>query len=121
MFADFDWRGAEMALQRAISLNSSYATAHQRYADYLAIVGRLDEAIVESKRARNLDPLSRVLSNEPAVVYLIARRYDDAIREARSTLELDSEFWATHLILCGAYLRRGHPARRSPSVSERWR
>ncbi len=103
MFADFDWRGAEMALQRAISLNSSYATAQ------------------ESKRARNLDPLSRVLSNEPAVVYLIARRYDDAIREARSTLELDSEFWATHLILCGAYLRRGHPARRSPSVSERWR
>ncbi|MGZ5189842.1 MAG: adenylate/guanylate cyclase domain-containing protein, partial [Flavisolibacter sp.] len=39
---DWDWDGAEKELKRAIQIKPSYATAHEWYALFLAIKGRLD-------------------------------------------------------------------------------
>ena len=50
----------EREFQRAIELNPSYATAHQWYGVALGSMGRLEEAIAESKRALELDPLSLI-------------------------------------------------------------
>src|SRR5206468_7769599 len=43
MLYDWDWEGAEAEFKRAMELNPNYATAHQRYAIQLSVVGRLEE------------------------------------------------------------------------------
>jgi tetratricopeptide (TPR) repeat protein len=52
MLYDWDWAGAETSFSRAIELNPNYATAHQRYAIFLAALGRLKQAEAEIARAR---------------------------------------------------------------------
>ena len=57
---DFDSSQAIREFQRAIELNPNYAIAHQQYGNNtLSALGRFDDAIVEGKRAVELDPLSR--------------------------------------------------------------
>src|SRR5258707_2389213 len=56
---DFDSAGKEF--RRAIELNPGYATAHHWYAWHLSVSGRHDEAIVEMRKAEDLDPLSLII------------------------------------------------------------
>jgi Tfp pilus assembly protein PilF len=48
-FYDFDWAGAEREFKRAIELNPKYAPAHEYYGWYLVTVGRVSEALAESR------------------------------------------------------------------------
>ena len=101
---EWDWRGAERDFRRAITLDPSYATAHQWYAEYLSSLGRHQEALAEAERAATLDPLSRVISVDKAGVLIRARRYDEAVTELRSTLDFDPSFPPAHNYLAWAYL-----------------
>src|ERR1700674_178923 len=58
LYYDWDWRGAEEELQRAIAVNPNYATAHHWFSVLLTAQGRHDEALSEIGRAHELDPLS---------------------------------------------------------------
>src|SRR5262249_15398867 len=51
--------------------------------------GRHDEALAESAHAVKLDPVSALSHNNRAMLLWRARRYDEAIQEARISLELD--------------------------------
>jgi tetratricopeptide (TPR) repeat protein len=46
----------------SIQVDPDYATAHQRYAKNLAWQGRSEEALVQSERARQLDPMSVIVA-----------------------------------------------------------
>jgi tetratricopeptide (TPR) repeat protein len=94
---EWDWVGAERAFKRAIELKPGYATAHQWYALLLAQLGRHEEAIREIRRAEQLDPLSPVISGGVTTVHTFARRYDDAMAQARATLELHPDFYWAYL------------------------
>ena len=62
---DFDSSQAIREFQRAIELNPNYAIAHQQYGNNtLSALGRFDDAIVEGKRAVELDPLSLVINTD---------------------------------------------------------
>ena len=89
---DFDWAKAEQEYRRAIELNPSYATAHQWYAEYLALQGRFDGALAESERARALDPLSRIIAADKGAILYYARRYDEAIAQFRGVREKEPDF-----------------------------
>jgi TolB-like protein/DNA-binding winged helix-turn-helix (wHTH) protein/Tfp pilus assembly protein PilF len=89
---DFDWAKAEQEYRRAIELNPSYATAHQWYAEYLALQGRFDEALAESERARALDPLSLIIGADKGAILYYARRYDEAIAQFRGVREMEPDF-----------------------------
>ncbi len=80
---------AERALQRAITLNPNYATAHQRYSILLLERGRLGEAAQEIMRAHELDPLSAVINYNTGRVHYLQRHYDDAAAYCRKALETD--------------------------------
>jgi TolB-like protein/DNA-binding winged helix-turn-helix (wHTH) protein/Tfp pilus assembly protein PilF len=92
MNSEWDWSKAEQHFKRALELNSNYATAHQWYGEFLAYMGRFDEAISQSTRARALDPLSLIINTDLAKVLSLARRYDDAIAQYQAALKLDPEF-----------------------------
>src|SRR6266540_3742401 len=76
MLYDYDLVGAERELKRAIELNPNAAIPHQYYAFCLATLGRFDEAVSESKRALELDPLSLFINRSAGTVLYCARQYD---------------------------------------------
>ncbi len=86
--AEEDWSGAERAFKRANELNPNYERYHAGYPAYLFTVKRFDEAVAESKRALELDPLSVVNSVMLTQSLYFARRYDEAIEQCQKTLEL---------------------------------
>src|SRR5712691_3953931 len=103
---DWDWQTAEKEFRRAIELNPNYATAHHWYAEHLMWRGRFDEALQESERARQLDPLSLIIAADNGAILYFSRQYDRAIEKWRSVLEMDPDFSRAHLIR-GAYVEKG--------------
>ena len=89
---DWDWQTAGKEFRRAIELDPNYPTAHQWYAEYLAWQGRFDEALAESERARQLDPLSLIISADRAAILYYSRQYDRAIEQLRTVLDMESRF-----------------------------
>src|SRR5213075_83585 len=97
LFLYLDIAGSIPEFQRAIALNPNYATAHHWYGfNPLATLGRFDEAIAESKRAVELDPLSPVINSDLGSNLMVARRYGEAIAQLRKTLEIDPTFSLAH-------------------------
>jgi TolB-like protein len=92
------FNGMESAkeFERAIELNPNYATAHHWYGRLtLVMLGQLDRAMAETKRAYELDPVSSIIHSDLGGVNVAARRYDEAIRQLRGTVEIDPDFfWA---------------------------
>ena len=92
------FNGMESAKEfdRAIELNPNYATAHHWYGRLtLVMLGQLDRAMAETKRAYELDPVSSIIHSDLGGVNVAARRYDEAIRQLRGTVEIDPDFfWA---------------------------
>ncbi len=96
---DWNFQKAEEEFKRAMKLNANYATAHYWYSANLIAMGRLDEAIAESKRAQELDPLSLIVNLDLAWKYYLVRQYDQAIEQCRKTMELDPNLYLTDYIL----------------------
>ncbi len=96
---EWNWAAAEESYRKAIELNRNYVTAHHWFADHLARMGRHNEAIKEAGIASEIDPLSRVSTFIQAWVHFFARRYPEAIKHARRTLELDAEYVAAYRVL----------------------
>ncbi|HET6974833.1 MAG TPA: protein kinase [Pyrinomonadaceae bacterium] len=90
------WAEAEQHFKKAITLNPNYATAHQWYASYLAAVGRLDEAVVEAKTARELEPFSLTIYSDYIRDLYYAGRLDEARTESLKLVELDPSFARAH-------------------------
>ena len=107
---DLDWTGAESAYVQAIALNPSYESAHRGYGMMLSVRGRHAEAIRESERACELDPLCLVVGATAAWVRYAAGDYDAAIDHCRNTIDMDPEFMAARRLLGAAYLQAGREA-----------
>lgn len=106
---DWDWPTAEAEYRRAIALNPNYATAHHWYAEYLALLGRFDEAEKHIEQARQLDPLSLIIATDHGVFLYYARRYDAAIVQLHSVLEMDPAYPRAGMI-DEAYVEAGRKA-----------
>jgi DNA-binding winged helix-turn-helix (wHTH) protein/TolB-like protein len=104
---EWDWPGAEKEFRRAIELNTSYATAHERYGRFLMWVGRKQEATAEILRAQQLDPISLIISTNVAEVFYFSRDYERAIVEARKVIEMDPNFPQARWRLAETYEEKG--------------
>jgi TolB-like protein/DNA-binding winged helix-turn-helix (wHTH) protein len=93
---DWNWRGAEAELLRAIELSPSYASAHQWYGWSLINGGQNNEGISELKKAEALDPLSLIISADLADALTIAHRYGESIQQSRKIIEMDPSFAIAH-------------------------
>lgn len=103
----WDWAGAEEEFLRAIELNPSYASAHHWFAAYLNAMGRFDEAQQAQDRARELDPLSLMLTMSSADSFFFARQYDRAIRHLQAVIEQEPLFLPGHFSLGRVYVETG--------------
>jgi len=104
---DYDWQTAGREFQRAIELNPNYATAHHWYAEHLMWRGRFDEALRESERARQLDPLSLIIATDNGAILLYSRQYDRALEKLHAVHELDPSFPRVDGLTVRAYEEKG--------------
>jgi len=104
---DWDKAGAEKEFLRAFELNPNYPTAHHWYSRYLRGIGRTDEAYREIKRAEELDPLSLVIINNVAEMYIDRGDLNSATRECQRMIDLDPNFWAAHQTLSIVLVKQG--------------
>ena len=89
-YYEWDWRAAEQEFRRALELRPNDADAYFSYSRFLASRHRLDEAIAHLGRAVELDPLSRPLQANRALLDYFAGRYDEAGTRLRELLKSDS-------------------------------
>ena len=86
---DWNWHQAERHYRHALSLNPGYATAHHWYAQLLVSLGRYAEAVAHIELARRSDPVSPAINAYLPQIYLAARQYDRARKEAHQSVELE--------------------------------
>jgi TolB-like protein len=101
---DYDWPGAEQAFTRALALNPNYAPAHHWYANlYLDPQGRVDDAVMEMKRAQEIDPLSLIINTDLGYAYYLAGQPAAALHQYQKVVEMDPDFYPAHFHLAEVY------------------
>jgi tetratricopeptide (TPR) repeat protein len=88
-WCEWDWASADRDLRRAIEVNPSFARAHSSYSRYLLVMDRINEALAESKRAVELDPLSLRIRWDRWLLFYYAGQYLAAEEQCRKVQELD--------------------------------
>lgn len=104
---DWNWSRAEKNLKRAVELIPGDSDVRRSYSGYLRTMGRLDEAIEESRQAREKNPLSVSLISSLGWIYFYAHRWDDATVQFRQALERDANYLAAHEGLVKCYQQKG--------------
>jgi TolB-like protein/tetratricopeptide (TPR) repeat protein len=91
---DWQWAEAESLYRRAIVLNPGYSRAHHWFGgDFLAVLGRFDEALSEVRLARHLDPLSLMINESCGYVQMLRRDFTSALEEYQQVVALDPMFY----------------------------
>jgi serine/threonine protein kinase/tetratricopeptide (TPR) repeat protein len=107
LFYDYNLPAAESEFKQAIQISPNDAFAHGFYGWYLTSLKRFDEGIAECQRARELDPLSSETNFLLGQSLYLARRYDLAINQLRTTIDLDPSLWVAHDELGWVYEEQG--------------
>ncbi len=101
----YDWKcaDAEKEYRRAISLNPSYATAHQWRAVNLLVTGHPDEGFQELKSAQALEPTSLIIMADTIQMYVFTGRLQEAEAQGKRALDIDPSFPLIRSWLSWAY------------------
>jgi serine/threonine-protein kinase len=101
---DWDWRGADRELSRALELGPGNAATLNRKSGFALVLGRVDEAIAFAQKAVSLDPVFDRSHWGLAYIYWYANRPRESMAEARKVLELSPQYPAARTILAFGHL-----------------
>jgi TolB-like protein/tetratricopeptide (TPR) repeat protein len=96
---DWNWESAEREFRLASDLNPNDPGARMFLAHLHSNLARHTEAASEIRAARELDPLSRILSTHESQFLYNARRYDEAAVPLERLLQKAPSFWVAHIVL----------------------
>ena len=100
---DWDFAGGEAEYKKGFALDPNDAMAHMWYGEDIAWLGRFDEAIVETDRAHQLDPLSPITANDVGLTRIWTHKYDDGIAACQKYAKEDPSFAPVHHCLTLGY------------------
>jgi len=103
----WDWPTAEKQYRQAIVMNPNYANAYHWLAYLLMCWQRFAEARELLDLARQLDPLSVMISANTGFCRYFERRYDEAIEESQKAVALEANIPSPHYYLGLAYGQTG--------------
>ena len=106
----WQWVEAEKEFKRAIELNSNYATAYHWYSITLLYLGRKDESLAIIQRAREIDPMSSIITSAFAWVQQMRGDHQASIENLLKLIEFDPNFGITYATLGLSYLKTGRNA-----------
>jgi non-specific serine/threonine protein kinase len=104
---EWDWDKTEEYYKRTFSLNPNHSFAHAWYAWYCLAMKRFDEAIVEIKKAQELDPLMPIFYAMSVGIHARADRYEEAIDDFHRAIELDPNIGLAYYHVGTAHIRMG--------------
>jgi len=103
---DWDFPGAEKEFRTALQFGPNSVRAQSDYAGFLNAMGHPQEAVARVQQALQIDPLSLAAITEVAWQLYWARRYDEAIAQARKVTEINPDYYPAHVCLGLAYEQR---------------
>jgi len=107
LFYDWDWSAAEKEYRLALEINPSLPDAQLGYADYLATIGRFDEALSRVQQAYLYDPLAVESRNEALWIYYFSGRMPETIDQCHKSIELEPAAGTPYAVLAIAYAQLG--------------
>ena len=99
---------AEAELRQGLAIDPNSAYAHEAYSWYYVIVGRTQDAVPESQKAVELEPMSPLASASLQCAYYYARDYDRGVEQAAKTLKIDPNYSQGLLFLGRTYEAMGN-------------
>jgi serine/threonine protein kinase len=109
LFHDFDWQGAEAALNKAAALEPGSVELLFSRADLADVWGHLDEAIQLRKRSVALDPLCSSCYLFLGSDLYETGQYDEANAALQKALDLNPQQGFVHFVRGQSLLARGRP------------
>jgi TolB-like protein/Tfp pilus assembly protein PilF len=104
---DWDWKAAEKQCLQAIAVNPNSAEAHFSYAHILTNSKRHSQALAEVKRSRELNPLYLLTNALEGQILFFAGHYDEALETLNKAIDLEPNFWLSHLFISRVYGEKG--------------
>ena len=112
-----NWTGAESDYRRALELGPTSADVLESYSNYLTDRARHAEASKPPARRRTARLFPSAASRQVAWAYYMARQYDNAVQQARRTLEIEPGYAPARTVL-GRALLFGKPAEGIAALQE---
>jgi adenylate cyclase len=106
LYYERDPKKSEAEYRKAIELNPNYASAHQWYSHLLGFERRTEESTREIVKARELDPLSLIISVNFGDNLYYQGRFDEAMAHFQSIIEANPDFPVVYPSQVQACLRR---------------
>ena len=88
-YFEWDWAGADAAFRRAITLNPDSQAVNEEYGAFLMALGRFDEALIRTRIAIRLDPLSVGPVHNLAIIAMVQGDYEEAAAGFRRAIDID--------------------------------
>ncbi len=104
---DWDWEGAEVAMNKALQLEPNNTDVLLGTASVASTLGQLDRSIDLFERAVALDPLGLVALSSLAYRYVVRGRYEDGLEMFERLLALRPDDVRTRRDIAETYLRSG--------------
>ena len=105
-WGDWNFSAAEQELKQAIQLSPNDPMIHIEYGNFLARLGRSDEAMALSNKALQLDSISPFVNGNLASILYFTRQSDRLIEQANKMLEMDRSSNVAHTWLGRAYMQK---------------
>jgi tetratricopeptide (TPR) repeat protein len=107
MHVEYDYRSAEIELERAIELDPAQARTREWLALVYLRTGRPAEALAEARRALEIDPLSPTAHAEVAHALIANGRYDEALAHLEHIQDVQPPLLRTAGLVARAYAMKG--------------
>jgi TolB-like protein/Tfp pilus assembly protein PilF len=98
---DLNLDSARFLFLEAIKKNPDYSANHYLFGHYLTQTSNNQESILETQKSIELEPLSAVTHQNMGRALLISKKYSDALKYLKHSLELNKAF-------SNSYLHMGH-------------
>jgi serine/threonine-protein kinase len=95
---EWDYREAERLLRRAVEVQPGSAQSYLSLAHLLSNIGRHDEALVEVRRARTVDPEWPLLRALEGQFLFMARRYEDSLARLDEVIAVQPQLAVAHIM-----------------------
>jgi eukaryotic-like serine/threonine-protein kinase len=106
-FMEWDWPVAERELKEAMRLNPNYSWAPHWYGLQLAPRGSFESSLHHLTLARDLDPLSPIITAAIGSPYHLHRRFQEAVRIYANVLDSEPAFAPAHFYIGQSYEQLG--------------
>ena len=107
LYYDWDWEKSEQTFQRAIQLSPSLDHSYAHYSYLLMLLGRTEEAMEISEKARDLSPVDPLWAGFTAWLYMLEERWDEAIDTGEECLLFETDLDLCRYVLGQVYSAQG--------------